>query len=160
MHTVERAAQRPTAVQRVRSTTRRRMAQRLVSVLVLCAGFVVGVSVPIASDVATAPPAGAYCPPGSSGGGIGTWWGVEWSVGGTCDWDNTYHGSLLDAATDGSCVYSEFIDAGYWNVQAYACTTGVWIDYWKWDYDGDFYSQLIMCRDYNCFSYWVDNYGY
>jgi len=128
--------------------------------LVAVASLAIGVLAPIASEVATAPPAAAQCPPGYSGGGMWIWWGQESSAGGTCDWDNTYHGWLQDSVTDGSCVYAEFVDAGYWDVQAYACTTGAWIDYWKWDYDGDYYSQTTICRDYDCYPWWVDSYGY
>jgi hypothetical protein len=146
------------AAQGRRSWSRRpaRLAVALAALAALVTGFVA----PIASDVATAPPAAANCPPGSPGGGLVIWWGQEWNVGGTCDWDNTYHGWLQDSVTDGSCVYSEFVDAGWWNVQGYACDTGAWIDYWKWDNNGDFYSQMIICRDWDCFPGWVDNYGY
>ena len=84
----------------------------------------------------------------------------EWSVAGTCDWDNTYHGWLVDDVNDGSCVYSEFLDAGIWNVQAYACNTGVWTDYWWGDRDGDHFTFILLCRDYGCIPNWIVNYGY
>lgn len=154
-------ATEPTAaVDREANNRRSRRPRRIASVLVALAALAAGVGAPIASDVATAPFAGAYCPPGSPGGSLAAWWGQEANVSGTCDWDNTYHGWLQDSVTDGSCVYALFIDDGNWDVQAYACTTGAWIDYWKWDYNGDYYSQTTICRDYDCFPVWVESHGY
>ena len=115
-------------------------------------------------DVAKAPKADAYCPPGYQSGGLipAYNWGQEWNYQGTCDWDNTYHGWLIDNVTDGSCVWAEYIDDGWWGVQAYTCTTGAWIDYWKWDNNGDFSSSLNLCRNQGCYTggYWPWSSGY
>ena len=121
-------------------------------------------AVPAATQVIEAAPVEAYCPWGGTGGGLipAGGWGQEWSISGTCDWDNVYHGNLLDAVDDGSCVWSEFIDDGVWNIQAYACTTGVWSDYWKFDRNGDYFSYINLCRAYGCYTSgsWPWNIGY
>jgi hypothetical protein len=121
----------------------------------------IGVGAPLlALDVVDAPRADAHCPPGAPGGSLFTWWGEENDAWGTCDWDNVYHGWLNDRVTDGSCVWSEYIDAGVWNVQAVSCVTGAWLDYWKFDRDGDFFSYINLCRNQGCGFNWPASYGY
>jgi hypothetical protein len=139
----------------------KRMRHRSAGVIGAVFLLVLGVSVPIATDAAQAPPAGALCANGL-GGGMWASWGQEWDYAGTCDWDNTYHGWLNDSIADGSCVWAEFIDAGYWNVQHYECNTGGWSDFWKWDIDGDNFSWELMCRNQGCLGNgaWQANWSY
>src|SRR5262245_58462240 len=137
-----------------------RRGRAISGVLMAAVGLVIGLGAPVATEVAQAPSAGAVCSAyGPSG--LYAYWGQQWADGGTCDWDNTYHGWLNDSITDGSCVWAEVIDAGSWGVQGWECNTGGWSDFWKWDYDGDFFSYLAMCRNQGCWAnQWVGNWPY
>jgi hypothetical protein len=77
---------------------------------------------------------------------VGTW-GKGVPNSNTCDGDDKFYGQVLDAVTDGSCVWAQFEDNAIIYSAGVSCTTGGWGNFGYHDQTGTNVSRSRVKRN-------------